>query len=217
MSAAMSSDLLTEAVKAWQRTRHPRWAALAEAAVKAEPARELVGAGKKKADAAAWDALQEEGDALDLPRLVTALKSTTAAEAATRVKVLGKRNDPRLFTLLLGVLEAPPWRANVFKEFVTACLEVLEATKDVRVREAWLELAPPLQGHRGDLGRRLGRRAAHPLGEEPRGRRAEAAHSRRREAAHGAGEGARRARRGTEGEGPRRRRAARDGLRRSRR
>ena len=102
----------------------------------------MVGAGRKKADSAAWTALEEKKELLDLPRLMAALRTTSAAEAAQRDKVLGKRDDPRLFSELLGLLEDPPWRANVFKDFVRAAIDVLHQTGDVRVREAWLDLAP---------------------------------------------------------------------------
>ncbi|MBM4783309.1 MAG: TIGR02996 domain-containing protein [Archangiaceae bacterium] len=143
---AQEKDLLSEATAAWRVTRHPRWAAIASAAAKAElskhPERPIVGAGKKKADTDAWHELAEENDPLDLARLFAALRTTTAEEATHRVKLLWRRNDPRIVDELLAVLEAPPWRANVFKKFVTQALEIFVDANDVRARDAMVDLAP---------------------------------------------------------------------------
>lgn len=139
----MSEDLLHEAIAAWRSTRDPRWARIARAASEralSEP-RPVVGGGRKKSDDEAWDALAKANDALDLPRLVAALRLTSAAEAARRVEVLARRDDPRLVDELLAILEAPPWRANVFKEFVKAALAALASAGDVRAREALGDLA----------------------------------------------------------------------------
>lgn len=143
---AKATNLLSEATAAWRTTRHPRWAAIASAAAKAElanaPERPIVGAGKKKADTDAWHELAERNEPLDLARLVAALRTTTAEEATDRLKLLSKRNDPRLIDELLGVLEAPPWRANVFKKFVLTVIEVFTEAADVRARDAMADLAP---------------------------------------------------------------------------
>ncbi len=142
----MGNEALAEAIVAWRATRHPRWAALAVAASKARLAegaeRPVVGTGKKQADADAWHELAERNDPLDLPRLFAALRTTTAAEATERVKLLAKRDDPRVIDELLAILEAPPWRANVFKTFVLGAIEVFTAAKDVRARDAMADLAP---------------------------------------------------------------------------
>lgn len=143
---AKEKDLLSEATAAWRTSRHPRWAAIATAAARAElassPERPVVGAGKKKADTEAWHALAEQNDPLDLARLFAALRTTSAEEAAHRVKLLWKRNDPRIVDELLIVLEAPPWRANVFKKFVLGAIEVFTDARDVRARDAMADLAP---------------------------------------------------------------------------
>lgn len=143
---AKEKDVLAEATAAWRTTRHPRWAAIAAAAAKAElakgPERPVVGAGKKKGDTDAWHALAEENDPLDLARLFAALRTTSAEEASHRVKLLWKRNDPRIVDELLAILETPPWRANVFKKFVTTALEVFADARDVRARDAMADLAP---------------------------------------------------------------------------
>lgn len=142
----MSRDVLAEAIGAWRATRHPRWAALAVAASKAqlaeEPERPVVGAGKRKVDVDAWYALAGQDDPLDLPRLVAALRTTSAEEATQRAKLLAKRDDPRLVDGLLAILEAPPWRANVFKGFVLGVIEVFAQARDVRARDAMADLAP---------------------------------------------------------------------------
>lgn len=143
---AKEKDTLSEATAAWRTSRHPRWAAIATAAAKAAlaktPERPVVGAGKKKADTDAWHELAEQNDPLDLARLFAALRTTTAEEATDRVKLLSKRNDPRVIDELLAVLEAPPWRANVFKQFVTQVIEVFTEARDVRARDAMADLAP---------------------------------------------------------------------------
>ena len=143
---AKEKNLLSEATAAWRISRDPRWAAIATAAAKVElakhPERPVVGAGKKQADTDAWHELAEENDPLDLARLFAALRTTTAEEATHRVKVLWKRNDPRVIDELLAVLEAPPWRANVFKKFVLAVIEVFADAADVRARDAMADLAP---------------------------------------------------------------------------
>ena len=133
---------MKEALVAWRRTRHPRWAAVVEALGKMEPAREVVGSGRKKGDTAAWNALAKQGDTRDLPRLFAALLTTSAGEAAERLEVLAKLDDPRLTTLILATLEAPVWRANVFKAFVTQALAVIEKSRDVRARDVLRDLAP---------------------------------------------------------------------------
>lgn len=137
----MSEELLHEALAAWRKTRDPRWARVARVAAEralGEP-RPVVGGGRKKPDDTAWDALAAANDPLDLPRLVAALRATSASEAARRVEVLSRRDDPRLSDEILAIFEAPPWRANVYKEFVQAALKALAATADVR--DALLDLS----------------------------------------------------------------------------
>ncbi len=138
----MTVALFQEAAARWRVTRHPRWAAVAEAALAKHPERPLVGAGKKKADVEAWFELEAKGDPLDLDRLVRAASATSAADAIDRVNQLAKRDDPRLATRLIGVLEAPPWRANLYKPFVSTVIELFTRTGDVRGREAMADLAP---------------------------------------------------------------------------
>ncbi len=133
---------LDEALVAWRKTRHPRWAEAVETLGKQQPELEVVGAGKKKADTEAWNSLAKKGDVHDLPRLFAAALTTSAGEAAERVKILAKLDDPRLTTLLLAAFEAPPWRANVFKDFVKEGLATIQKSGDVRAREQLKDLAP---------------------------------------------------------------------------
>ena len=126
---------LDEALVAWRKTRHPRWAEAVETLGKQQPELEVVGAGKKKADTEAWNSLAKKGDVHDLPRLFAAALTTSAGEAAERVKILAKLDDPRLTTLLLRAFEAPPWRANVFKNFVKEGLDAIQKSGDVRARD----------------------------------------------------------------------------------
>lgn len=137
---------LDQALAGWRKTRHPRWAAAVELLAKQEPERPIVGAGRKKADTAAWSALAKKADVRDLPRLFAATLTTNAEEATDRLKVLAKLDDPRLTTLILAAFEAPPWRANVFKGFVTQALAIIVKARDVRARDVLADLAPRYKG-----------------------------------------------------------------------
>ncbi len=134
---------LTEAVQAWRKTKNPRFAALADwATARALPEpRPLVGASAKKADVAAWLALLEAGDALDLPRLLAAVPCGKSALAAERVTLLAKLNDPRVISGVLALLEAPPFRAKTALPFFRACATALANSNDPRVRPALEDLA----------------------------------------------------------------------------
>jgi uncharacterized protein (TIGR02996 family) len=134
---------LTESLKAWRKTRHPRFALVAEFATKRalpEP-RPLVGAGAKKADTEAWLELLDEGDVLDVPRLVEAVGGARSQVAAERLLLLAKLDDPRVVTGVLTWLEAPPYRARTALPFFRACAKVLAEANDPRVRDALLDLA----------------------------------------------------------------------------
>lgn len=137
--------VLNESLAAWRRTRHPRWGQLADwasARALAEAAeRPVVGAGGKKADHAAWTELEAQGHALDLPRLVAALNGPKSPQAAERVAVLALRDDPRLVTLLLKLLEAPPFRAKTALPFFRGVAQALVDSKDVRARDGMRELS----------------------------------------------------------------------------
>src|SRR5688572_26004347 len=120
--------MLVEAINAWRKTRHPRWAALADLASVERP---LVGAGKKAADLAAWQALEQRGDPEDFPRLFRALSKMTSTRAADLLVPLSAWNDPRLVTLMLALLEAPPWRAGTSLPFFRAAARFLAESRDV--------------------------------------------------------------------------------------
>ncbi len=124
---------LNECVSAWRKTRHPRWAVLAE--LLTETGRPLVGAGKKQADLVAWRELEKRSDPNDLPRLFEALRSMPSTRAAELLPVLAARTDPRSVTLLLRLLEAPPWRAKTATPFFRAAVKLLAESKDVRARD----------------------------------------------------------------------------------
>ncbi|MFO0599855.1 MAG: TIGR02996 domain-containing protein [Myxococcaceae bacterium] len=148
----MSGDFtkrLAACTKAWRQTGDRRFATFADwATARALPeARPLVGAGGKKADVEAWAALEAKGDVLDFPRLVAAIPlSGKSALAVERIHVLAKRNDPRLITALVRMLEAPPWRANSAMPFFRATCEVLGACPDRQVRADLLDLASRYAG-----------------------------------------------------------------------
>jgi uncharacterized protein (TIGR02996 family) len=134
------SDLaaLTEAITRYRATKHPGWAQLAEwASTRLESAnpRSVIGGSGKAVDTNGWFTLEAKGDVLDVPRLLKAfVKGVKSATGAERVRLLVKRNDPRVVSGLLRVLEDPPWRAGTALPFFKACLEGLVASKDVRAK-----------------------------------------------------------------------------------
>lgn len=150
VAPARVAPSLEEALAGWRRTRHPRWADRVTHVARLELAQELprplVGAGRTKADDEAWAALERAGDPLDLGRLFAALRSASAATATERLAVLARREDPRLVEEIIALLEDPPWRANLFKPFVTAALELVIAWRDVRALAVFEELAPRYKG-----------------------------------------------------------------------
>lgn len=163
-------DALAAALSGWRKTRHPRFAALADWATTralGPGGRPLVGAGGKKSDVEAWLALYEARDVLDVPRLLAAVGGGKSPTAAERVKLLGKLDDPRVVSGLLALLGAPPYRAKTALPFFRACAEVLAAAKDPRVRPALEDLAQRYKGvletSVGDLVAALLRRTAEEL------------------------------------------------------
>lgn len=167
--------VLKESLAAWRKTRHPRWGQLADwasaRALAASPERPVVGASGKKADHEAWTKLEADGHALDLPRLVASLNGPKSPAAAERVAVLALRDDPRLVTLLMKVLEAPPFRAKTALPFFRAVCQALVDSRDVRAREAMRELSgrfkAVLETSVGDDVAALLRRSAAALDELP--------------------------------------------------
>lgn len=137
-------EALREALAGWRKTKHPRFAALAQWATTralATAPRPLVGAGRKKADVEAWNTLLKERDPLDLPRLLEALRKMKSADAAACVLLLAKQPDPRVVDGVLTLLGDPPWRARVALPFFRACAKVLHDSADPRARPAMDELA----------------------------------------------------------------------------
>lgn len=138
-------EALKEAIAGWRKTKNPRFAVVADwataRALAAEPPRPLVGKSKKQADVEAWIELLEEGDALDLPRLLGTVGGGTSAIAAERLAMLSKLNDPRVTTGVLALLIAPPYRARTALRFFRACVKVLQDSGDPRVRARLEELA----------------------------------------------------------------------------
>lgn len=135
--------VLHDALGAWRKTRHPRFAALAEwATARAlSTPRPLVGDSGKKADHDAWLTLLAQGDVLDVPRLVATIGGGKSAAAVERLTLLAKRDDPRVVSGLLALLAAPPYRAQTAMPFFRACVKVLAAANDPRVRPALAALA----------------------------------------------------------------------------
>ena len=148
----MANDfaVLNEAIKRYQKTKHPRWAQLAEWAsnrLEAASPRQVIGGSGKAVDTAGWFALELKNDVLDVPRLFAAfVKGVKSATGAERVQLLAKRNDPRVISGLLRVLEDPPWRAGTALPFFKACLEALVASKDVRAKSGLESLSTRYKG-----------------------------------------------------------------------
>lgn len=146
MSVAVSSDHpFQRALEGWRTTRAPRYAALVEALGAQQPERPLVGAGKRKADVEAWNALDDVGDPADLPRLIAALGAANSPVAAERITRLARRDDPRLVTGLLGLLEKPPYTGGTAKKFWQVLIAALVATRDPRAQEAMVSLSKRYQ------------------------------------------------------------------------
>lgn len=143
----MADDLkvLREAVERQQKTKHPRWARLAQwasARLEASEPRALVGAGGKAADTAAWLALEEKHELLDLPRLFAAIvPAVKSGPAAERVKLLAQWKDPRVVTGVLALLEKPGRSATTTLPFFKACIEALKNSGDVRARDGLTSLS----------------------------------------------------------------------------
>jgi uncharacterized protein (TIGR02996 family) len=140
---------LGDSVDGWRRTKHPRWAALAEVAaeeaLRAEPRVPIAGA-KKKDRLAAWGAVEKARDPLDLQRLVRGMREELAGDATEQLRKLAKWDDPRLVTEVLGLLRDPPWRSHAYKGFVFAAIDLLLGLHDPRVRPALEELAAGYKG-----------------------------------------------------------------------
>ena len=136
---------LREAIAGWRKTKHPRFAEVARwattRALAAEKPRTPVGMSRKAADAEAWRAVLDEGDVLDLPRLLAGVGGSTSAESADRVVLLSKLNDPRVNSGLIDLLAAPPYRARTALPFFRSCAKALADSADPRVRSALDELA----------------------------------------------------------------------------
>ncbi len=154
--------MLIECVKAWRKTRHPRWAALADWCTDAQ--RPVIGAGKKKADLDAWRELERRQDPHDLPRLYLALKGMTASRAAELLPTLAVWNDPRSVTQLLALLEAPGRSAQTTLPFFRAAAKQLGESRDARARDGMKALGERyktiISGSVGDTVGALLRRTA---------------------------------------------------------
>ncbi|MER2566842.1 MAG: TIGR02996 domain-containing protein [Myxococcaceae bacterium] len=143
----MADDLkvLREATTRHQKTKHPRWARLAEwatARLQASENRPLVGAGGKGADTEAWLELEAQHDPLDLPRLFAAIvPAVKSGPAAERVKLLSAWKDPRVVTGVLSLLEKPGRSATTTLPFFKACIEALKSSGDVRARDGLTSLS----------------------------------------------------------------------------
>lgn len=157
---------LESAIHGWKKTKHPRFAAVAELATKRAltEARPVVGDSGKAADVKAWVELFEKRDPLDLPRLLAAVGGGKSSTAAERVTLLSRLNDPRVVTGVLALLEAPPYRAQTALPFFRACAAALVEFNDPRVRPALEDLSQRyktiLETSVGDLVTNILHRAA---------------------------------------------------------
>ncbi|MDP3574240.1 MAG: TIGR02996 domain-containing protein [Archangium sp.] len=145
MALLTPPQALREAIAGWRKTKHPRFAEVAQwattRALAAEKPRSPVGMSRKAADAEAWRAVLEEDDVLDLPRLLAGIGGSTSAESADRIMLLSKLNDPRVNSGLIELLAAPPYRARTALPFFRACAKALADSGDPRVRPSLEDLA----------------------------------------------------------------------------
>jgi len=132
---------LDASIAGWRKTRNPRWALLADVAA-AEALRLAPRDAASLKDEKAWRALEKKNDPLDLARLFVGIREQRAGPAAEHVKILSRRDDPRVVMELLAILRAPPWRSLVYRSFVSAALDAFTRAKDPRVKPALEDLAP---------------------------------------------------------------------------
>ncbi|MGV3624108.1 MAG: TIGR02996 domain-containing protein [Archangium sp.] len=157
------------ALASWRKTKHPRFAAVADlATMRALPQpRPVVGDSGKAVDVKAWNELFAKRDPLDVPRLFEAVGGGKSSTAAERVVLLSKLNDPRVVSGVLALLEAPPYRAQTAMPFFRACVTALVESGDPRVRTALDDLSSRykviLETSVGDLVANLLHRSAKSL------------------------------------------------------
>ncbi|MGV3624109.1 MAG: TIGR02996 domain-containing protein [Archangium sp.] len=129
---------LVRAIDGWRQTKHPRFVHVAElATARALPApRPLVGGGGGSAHASMWNDLLRARDPLDVPRLLATVCGGDARQAVMRLEALMTRDDPRVVTGVLAMLETPPYRAPSSVPFFEACVRELVKSGDPRVGPA---------------------------------------------------------------------------------
>ncbi|MFT3840326.1 MAG: TIGR02996 domain-containing protein [Myxococcaceae bacterium] len=140
----LDAKTLQQLIAAWQRTRHPRLAELAEvldAKLLTEAAREPLKASKKKDDLATWVRLEQQHDPLDFSRLAAAARGGTQDDVARQVAVLAAWDDPRMGSAMLTLLEDPPYAGVRSRELLQSIVGILEATRDVRLAPRARDLA----------------------------------------------------------------------------
>ncbi len=160
---------LESAIEGWRKTKHARFAAIAELATKRalpEP-RLTIGNSGKAVDVKAWVTLYEQRDVLDVPRLFAAVGGGKSSTAAERVTLLSRLDDPRVVSGVLALLEAPPYRAQTAMPFFRACAKALVESNDQRARAAMLDLSARyksiLETSVGDLVANLLHRSAESM------------------------------------------------------
>lgn len=136
---------LDSAIRAWRKTKHPRFAVIADLAsaraLTARPRAELPTTARA-ADVSAWNDIFTAGDPLDVPRLMTALAAgKNSVIAVDRLRLLAERNDPRVISGVLALLESPPYRARTAMPFFRTCIELLRSSGDPRVKPAFESLS----------------------------------------------------------------------------
>jgi uncharacterized protein (TIGR02996 family) len=120
-------------VDAWRRTRHPRFAELAERISKEQGQRAPIGRNQ-------WNAIEARNDWRDLPRLMDAMFELDAASAAERLITLARWDDPRLVTRLIQSLESPPHPQRALP-FWRAFTEAIWQSQDPRAKEAMVRFS----------------------------------------------------------------------------
>lgn len=129
----MAMTELEVALKAWRKTKHPRFATLVE----------LAAARLQKTEPTDWEKTAKKRDPLQVSWLFATVgdgvKPVVGIERLARLATL---NDPRVVSGVLALLEKPPWVTTTAKNFFRLCLQILEDAKDARVKPALESLEP---------------------------------------------------------------------------
>jgi uncharacterized protein (TIGR02996 family) len=162
-------DVQAAALAAWRHTKHPRWGDLADWATARALSRwqalPPVSPEATAADLAKLFSQYDDGGPLEVPMLLAAVGNTPTPLLATRcLRLLARRDDPRLVTWTLALLEATTPDAAALNLFDVACAS-LTTLGDVRALERLRTLGTRLEGLGTSVGHQLASRCVHAVNE----------------------------------------------------